>query len=551
MAALVVGPLLRYVDERQATVWVETDRRCEVEVLGKRQQTFAVEGHHYALVTVEGLEPASSHPYEVALDGRTVWPPPAADQPPSVIRTQADGAADAAPTLVTFGSCRTVLGGQESDDPDRIDALRAFARRAAGAPDERLPDLLVLLGDQVYDENGAPRTREFIRSRRGVDQPPGECPADFEEYTRLYREAWQDADVQWLLSTVPSAMIFDDHDIIDNWNTSEAWVAWARAQPWWSQRATGGLMAYWLYQHVGNLSPQARDADPVWSRIPAHPDAGPLLRGWAAGQDAGTNGTPGAQWSFLRDVGPIRVLMVDSRNGRVLDGGRRDMLDDDEWAWLEGRAADLDGVDHLLIGTSLPFLLPRGIHDHEAWVTAVCDGRWGRLAARLAERLRQELQFNHWVTFPASFARLAALLRGVAAGERGAAPATVGVLSGDVHYSYLALLTPEGDAPTSPVWQAVSSPLCYDLERAIVGGFGALMSRPARWLGQSLARLAGVRDAGARWDLVDGPWFRNVISTARFDGPQARVTLEQTVVGPADAQLRVVANRSLNTVQTP
>jgi hypothetical protein len=542
MAGLVVGPLLRYVDERRATLWMETDRRCEVEVLGRREQTFAVEGHHYALVTVEGLEPASSQPYEVALDGRTVWPPPAADQPPSVIRT----AGGQAPTRVTFGSCRTVLGEVEPDDPDRIDALKAFARRAAEAPDERLPDLLVLLGDQVYGEKGAPRTREFIRARRAVEGPPGECPADFEEYTRLYHEAWGGADVRWLLSTVPSAMIFDDHDLIDNWNTSEAWVAWAHAQPWWSQRATGGLMAYWLYQHLGNLAPQARDADPLWSRFPAHRDVGPLLREWAARQDAGTHGTPGAQWSFVRDVGPIRVLMVDSRNGRVLHGGRREMLDDDEWAWLEGRAADLDGVDHLLIGTSLPFLLPQGIHHHEAWVTAVCDGRWGRLAARLAEPLRQALQFNHWVTFPASFARLGALLHGVAAMEEGATPATVGVLSGDVHYSYLALLAPTGDAPARPVWQAVSSPLCYDLERSIVGGFRALMSRPARWLATGLARMAGVRDPGLRWDLVEGPWFRNVISTATFDGPRARITFEQTAAGPADAQLRTVSDRSIH-----
>ena len=31
-------------------------------------------------------------------------------------------------------------------------------------------------------------TREFIRSRRDTSVPPGEQVADFEEYTRLYRE---------------------------------------------------------------------------------------------------------------------------------------------------------------------------------------------------------------------------------------------------------------------------------------------------------------------------------------------------------------------------
>ena len=31
---LVLGPLLRYVGETAATIWVETDRACQVEILG-------------------------------------------------------------------------------------------------------------------------------------------------------------------------------------------------------------------------------------------------------------------------------------------------------------------------------------------------------------------------------------------------------------------------------------------------------------------------------------------------------------------------------------
>ena len=50
MADLVLGPVLRYVGDTQATVWVETDGPCEVEVLGTRERTFHLSGHHYALV---------------------------------------------------------------------------------------------------------------------------------------------------------------------------------------------------------------------------------------------------------------------------------------------------------------------------------------------------------------------------------------------------------------------------------------------------------------------------------------------------------------------
>ena len=44
---LVLGPLLRYVGETEATVWVETDRACQVEILGHQARTFEVSGHHY------------------------------------------------------------------------------------------------------------------------------------------------------------------------------------------------------------------------------------------------------------------------------------------------------------------------------------------------------------------------------------------------------------------------------------------------------------------------------------------------------------------------
>ena len=99
MPQLVLGPLLRYVGSTTATVWVETDAPCTVEVLGHepdagvrsggpegRSPTFHVEGHHYGLVLLEDLEPGTERAYEVHLDGERVWPQPGDPRPPSVIR---------------------------------------------------------------------------------------------------------------------------------------------------------------------------------------------------------------------------------------------------------------------------------------------------------------------------------------------------------------------------------------------------------------------------------------------------------------------------------
>ena len=92
---LRLGPLLRYVDETRATIWVETASPCTVEVLGHTAQTWSVHGHHYALVRIEGLEPDSATPYEVRLDGSLVWPLAESPYGPSVIRTpRADGTSD-------------------------------------------------------------------------------------------------------------------------------------------------------------------------------------------------------------------------------------------------------------------------------------------------------------------------------------------------------------------------------------------------------------------------------------------------------------------------
>src|SRR4051794_38944023 len=110
---LVLGPLLRHVDPVSATVWVETDRPCEVEVLGRRARTFCVAGHHYALVVVEGLAPGSTTPYEVRLDGARAWPEDGSEFPPSRIRTPGRSRS----FRIAFGSWRFSSGRTRQGSP--------------------------------------------------------------------------------------------------------------------------------------------------------------------------------------------------------------------------------------------------------------------------------------------------------------------------------------------------------------------------------------------------------------------------------------------------
>jgi PhoD-like phosphatase len=546
MPSLVLGPLLRYVGETEAVIWVETDSDCEVEVLGTRERTFCVCNHHYALVCCGGLERGSWHEYEVRLDGERVWPQDDGF-PASAFHTYPKEEA----LQLVFGSCRVAAPHEapfalsKDEDPRgrEIDALRTMARRMMGEPRERWPDVLLMLGDQVYADEVSPGTRAFVESRRDPSEPPGERVLDFEEYTRLYHESWSEPSIRWLLSTVSTMMIFDDHDVHDDWNISEAWLEEMRRHEWWNDHILGALASYWVYQHLGNLPPEAHRDDELLARVKEADDADSILEEFAYKADRETSGT---RWSYCRDLGGTRVVVLDSRAGRVLEEGRRSMLDDEEWDWVHEHA--VGGFDHLLVATSLPWLLGRGMHYAEAWSEAVAGGAWGTPAAKAAEHLRQTADLEHWAAFQESFARLVELFRAVGTGERGDPPASIVTLSGDVHHAYLFEVGyPRGTGMRSNVWQAVCSPYRNPLEKKERQSIRVGMSRGFEHVTRALARLAGVRDPGIGWRMTgDGPWFDNQVATLTIEGREISMRLEKAVpVDETDAKLERVLDHRL------
>jgi hypothetical protein len=540
-ASLLLGPLLRHVAETTATIWVETDRPCSVEVLGCAERTFQACGHHYALVRVEGLSAGQETGYEVRLDGVEVWPLPGSGDPPSTIRTLNP----ARGLHLAFGSCRFATSpGGASGDPMGPDALGTYARRLSGRPSTAWPDLLALLGDQVYADETTPATRARISERRGPRSEPRGEVADFEEYTWLYQESWIDPEVRWLLSTVPTVMIFDDHDVHDDWNASRAWRSDAERTPWWRERVIGALMSYWIYQHLGNLSPEELDADPTYRAVRRSAGTGddvePLLRELAEAADREADGGKGYRWSFWRDLGRTRLVVLDSRCGRVLDSDRS-MIGEEEFAWAaQHMCGDLD---HVLVGTSLPWLLPPAIHDIEVWNERFCDHPrpW---RARSGEWLRRAADLEHWAAFRTSFERLADLLREVSSARDGTpAPASVCVLSGDVHHSYICRARFRRDPPAAPVYQLTCSPLHNRVPTAMRLAFRASWTRPVeRIVRQMLARVAHIPRSSLDWQRLDGPLFGNAISTLQIEERLIRVTvemIEQGTLGP-------VVSRQLN-----
>ena len=480
----------------------------KVEVLGASAATFALHGHHFGVVELTDLEPGSSQEYTVRAGGEQVWPEPDSEFPPSRIRT----VDPEAPVRLAFGSCRTsVPHDVQHNLRHGFDVLRCYANELRDTAEPDWSTALILLGDQVYADEPPPAVLDFVHERRGDDDPPQDELRDFPEFAELYRVAWSDPDVRWLLSTLPTAMIVDDHDLRDDWNTSQAWRDQMAELPWWPRRVRGGIGAYWIYQHLGNLSPSERAQDKLFTAVrSADGDAGALLDEFAEQSYAQPAGT---QFSYVRDYGPTRFVMLDSRCARVLTPGNRAMIDDTEWNWFVDQVSG--DYQHLVIGTSLPFLLPKGLHYAEAWNEAVCDGVWGARAARLGERMRQAIDLEHWAAFRRSFEAVANVVIDLAAGRHGEPPTSIGFLSGDVHYSYLARVSlPPPATSQTRVYQAVCSPFRNPLS----GSCGSPPRHsPTGWpgsLGHAAARSTKVAEPPFRWEWVRGPWFDNNLATA-------------------------------------
>ncbi len=412
--------------------------------------------------------------------------------------------------------------------------MEARAACAAGlreTPRDRWPDVLLLIGDQVYADNPGPATRRLIRQRRDPAAAPGEEAADLDEYRALYREAWTEPAVRWLLSVIPTAMIFDDHDVHDDWNTSASWREEFRAKPWWRSRIEGAYLSYWVYQHLGNLSPAELAADEVGHKGRQPGYAGAVLRDVAYLADARA---AGIRWSFARTFGSVRVIMIDSRSRRVVESGNRLMADEAEWRWVTDSVRG--DWEHVVIATSVPLLLPRGIHALESWSEVVCDGAWGTRFARFGERLRRTIDLEHWPSFGRSFALFEELLIGLAAGVFGAPPASVTVISGDVHHSYLtAVDLPAKVSSRTAVYQAVCSPLHQWMPPLLRRAQRLGGSAPGGLFGTAVARLAGARSPVIRWRISQGPWFENMLSVLEFHDDQARVRFDRAAVDASGA----------------
>ena len=189
------------------------------------------------------------------------------------------------------------------------------------------------------------------------------------------------------------------------------------------------------------------------------------------------------------------------------------MLDPAELQWLDGQLTG--DVEHLLVGTSLPFLLPaRPARPRGHRRGARASGTHGRLVARAAEKARQSIDLEHWAAFNDGFAEVFDMVLEVACGRRGTAPATVTFLSGDVHNSYVAEVVDarERHGARSRIVQAVCSPIRNPMPRGVRVMMSAFARSLVRPMHAVAARSRRVPEPPCSWEVTDGPWFDNNVA---------------------------------------
>ena len=470
---------------------------------------------------------------------RTAEFPPSVDPHPRAATSRC-GSCSAPAASPRRTSRRTRCARTRTRDGPR--GRRAARRSPSGCASSRRtewPHALLLLGDQVYADEVSPESAlhpcdATPRCRRASRS------ADFDEYTQpLPRRRGASPTIRWLLSTVPSAMIFDDHDVHDDWNTSiDLGRRRCARKAWWDERdRRRRSMSYWIYQHLGNLSPRrAAPTIELYARV--RDGRRRRRRSCATSRQAPTARSRARAGASAATSAPARLVMIDSRAGRVLDArrardGRRATSGTGSRSTRTGDCRP-PADRHVAAAAARARRCTTSRPGTRRSATAPGAGR-PRASARSCARA---LDLEHWPAFGGVASSACASCCARSAPASGASrPRRSCVLSGDVHHAYLAEVGfPPGTGVRSSRLAggllAVPQPARH--ERAARDPAPPGPAPPARVDARARARAPGVRATAA---CAGGSRTTSRGSTTRsrwleLDGPTRRFVLEKSAARP-------------------
>lgn len=287
----------------------------------------------------------------------------------------------------------------------------------------------------------------------GVPTGLGRFQARYERELPLIQTFAQGLEaVQRVLAKVPTAMIFDDHDVTDDWNLSVAWEEAAYNNPLANRIIGNALISYFLCQGWGN-APQHFDAEFV---------AGVRQAVAELGQDAHekciTSMLEFRHWHYEWPTQP-GLIVIDSRTNRWRSEQSKHapsgLMD---WESITDLQQNLCGRDAVLLVSPAPMFGVKIIEAIQHVFTF-----FGKPLMVDAE---------NWMAHPGSAYALMNLFR------HPKTPEYFTILSGDVHYSFVYQVELRGYDGGPNIWQITSSGIKNEFPARLLD----VLDRLNRWL---------------------------------------------------------------------
>ena len=95
-------------------------------------------------------------------------------------------------------------------------------------------------------------------------------------------------------------MIFDDHDVHDDWNISQAWVEEKRANEWWNEHVKASAVVLLGLPAPREPRPEEHRDDEAAERVKEATTPRTSCEAFAFHADREADG---ARWSYYRDLG--------------------------------------------------------------------------------------------------------------------------------------------------------------------------------------------------------------------------------------------------------
>ncbi len=167
----------------------------------------------------------------------------------------------------------------------------------------------------TFNESNKKNQIYFIYENNERNKEENVYKKEYEEQVEDVKETYKTlSKIRRLLANIPTYMIFDDHDITDDWNISHHWKNNVFQSNLGRHVVANGLAAYWLFQGWGNDPDQFNDSflKTMWKYCRSY-DARSAAHG--AWEEMLWNFD---QWNFVAPTNPTSIFL-DTRTQRKYD----------------------------------------------------------------------------------------------------------------------------------------------------------------------------------------------------------------------------------------